>query len=46
MPKNAFMVLIVQGKDNAVFVLFYAKLLILLVYVDSEDKISGLCEIK
>ena len=46
MPKNTLVVLIVQSKDNAVFVFFDAKLLVFLVYVDSEDKISGLCKIK
>ena len=40
------MVLIVQGKDNAVFVFFDAKLFVFFVYIDSENKVSSLCKIK
>lgn len=37
MPKNALMVLIVQSKNDTVFVFFDAKLFVFFVYIDSKN---------
>ena len=44
MPKNALMMLIINGKDNTILIFLYTELFIFLIYIDTKYKVCCFCE--